>query len=78
VRSPRLGIFRYPRPTFLQIVLSNFFILNIEKLFHEGNIILRVEASGGTSKLISWRLCFRSDQGPKWQLEGAYEQSYAI
>jgi hypothetical protein len=24
VRSPRLGIFRYPRPTFLQIALSKF------------------------------------------------------
>ncbi len=39
-------------------------------------MILKVEAGGGMSGLISWKLFLKSNQGLKWQLKGANEQSY--
>ncbi len=41
-------------------------------------MILRVDAKGGTSRLISLKLCSKSDQKLKWHLEDVDEQSYAI
>jgi hypothetical protein len=37
-----------------------------------------VEAGGSTYRLISWRLCVKSNQGLIWQLESADEEAYAI
>jgi hypothetical protein len=37
-----------------------------------------MDTKGGISIPISWKLCSKSNQGLKWQLEGADEQSYAI
>jgi len=50
-----------------------FFIPGIEKLFQDGDIILKLDFGGGTSKPINWRLCVKSNQGIKWQLESANE-----
>jgi hypothetical protein len=41
-------------------------------------MVLKVEVGGGTSKLIRWKLCWKLDQGLKWQMDGVDEQSYAI
>ncbi len=40
-----------------------FFILGIEILLQEEDRILKVEVGGGTSRLISWRHCLKSNEG---------------
>jgi hypothetical protein len=56
--------------------LIKIFIPRINNLLQEGDMILKVEAGGGMSGLISWKLFLKSNQGLKWQLKGANEQSY--
>jgi hypothetical protein len=55
-----------------------FFIPGIKNLLQEGDMILKVEVGGGKFGLISWKLYLKANQGFKWQLKGANEQSYAI
>jgi hypothetical protein len=58
--------------------LIKIFIPRIKNLLQEGDMILKAEAGGGMSRLISWKLYLKSNQGLKWQLKGANEQSYTI
>jgi len=75
---PRVGDIWIPKGYISPDYFLKFFIVGVEKLFQERDKILKVEVGGGTSKLISWKHCGKSNQGLKWQLENADEQSYAI
>jgi len=74
----KIGDIWIPKGYASQDCFINFFILGVEKLFQEGDKILRVEVGGGMSRFISWRLYIKSNQGLKWQLKSANEQSYVI
>jgi hypothetical protein len=50
----------------------------MKNLLYEGDKILRVQTSGGMSKLISWKLCVKSSEGLKWQLESSDDQTYVV
>jgi hypothetical protein len=70
---PKVGDIWIPKGYTFPNCFIIFFIPGIEKLFQDGDIILKVEIGGGTSRLINWRLCVKSNQGIKWQLESVNE-----
>jgi hypothetical protein len=39
---------------------------------------LKVETSGLTSCILSWRLCEDNDFRPQWQLESSNEQTFSL
>ncbi len=70
---PKVGDIWIPKGYTSPNCFVKFFIQGVKKLFQEEDKIVRVEASGGMSKLMSWRLRVKSNQGFKWQLESADE-----
>lgn len=62
---PKDGDISIPKAYTSPNCFIKIFILNVEKLLLEGHKILRVKVGGDMSKLISWRLCFRLNQGLK-------------
>jgi hypothetical protein len=73
---PRIGDIWIPRSCSSPNHFICFFILRIDHLLQVGDKVLRVEAKGGLSRHLSWRLCQKLDQELKWQLESSNEQSY--
>lgn len=63
---PRVGDIWIPKGYTFPNCFIKFFILGVEKLLQDGDIILSVETCGGTSKLINWRLYVNSNQRLKW------------
>ncbi len=70
---PKVGDIWIPKGYTFPNCFVKFFIQEAEKLFQEEDKIIRVEASGGMSRFINWRLYVKSNQGLKWQLESADE-----
>jgi hypothetical protein len=57
---------------------THFFILGIETLFQVVDKLLRVEALGLTSCILSWKLCEKNDFRLRWQLESSDEQTFSL
>jgi hypothetical protein len=53
---PRVGDIWIPKGYTSPNCFIRIFIPRVEKLFQDGDIILKVESGGGTSRLINWRL----------------------
>jgi hypothetical protein len=70
---PRVGDIWIPKDYACPNCFIKFFIPRIKRLFQVGDIILKVDTRRGPSKLISWKLYSKLDQGIKWQLEGVDE-----
>ncbi len=53
------------------------YIPNVEDLFQVGDRLLRVEHSGSSSRLISWRIWRNQEEGWQFKQESTDEQSFS-
>jgi hypothetical protein len=54
------------------------YIPSVEELFQVGDRLIRVEHSGSTSRLISWRIWCNQEQGWQFRQESTNEQFFSI
>jgi hypothetical protein len=56
---------------------TKFFIPRIEILFQSDDMILGVEASSLSSRLVCWRFCQNFELQQAWQLDSSDEQTFS-
>jgi hypothetical protein len=75
---PRIGDIWVPRTTISPNHFVRLYIPGVEDLFSEGDRLLRVEHSGSTSRLISWRVWKNQAEQWRFQLESSNEQIFSL
>jgi hypothetical protein len=75
---PRLGDIWIPKFAVSPNHFVRLYIPGVEDLFQVGDRLIRVEHSGSTSRLISWRIWRNQEEGWQFQQESTDEQSFSI
>jgi hypothetical protein len=75
---PRLGDIWIPKLVISPNHFVRLYIPGVEDLFQVGDRLLRVEHSGSTSRLISWRIWRTPEESWQFQQESTDEQSFSI
>jgi hypothetical protein len=74
---PRVGNIWIPKLAVSPNHFVRLYILGVEDLFQVGDRLLRVEHSGSSSRLISWRIWHNQEAGWQFQQESIDEQSFS-
>ncbi len=75
---PRLGDIWIPKLVISPNHFVRLYIPGVEDLFQVGDRLLRVEHSGSTSRLISWRIWRTPEESWQFQQESTDEQSFSV
>jgi hypothetical protein len=75
---PRLGNIWIPKLVASPDHFVRLYIPGVEDLFQVGDRLFRVEHSGSSSRLISWRIWRNQEDGWQFQQESTNEQSFSI
>ncbi len=75
---PRLGDIWIPKFAVSPNHFVRLYIPGVEDLFQVGDRLIRVEHSGSTSRLISWRIWRNQEEGWQFQQESTDEQNFSI
>jgi len=74
---PRLGDIWIPKLAVSPNHFVRLYIPSVEDLFQNGDRLLRVEHSGSSSCLISWRIWRNQEEAWQFQQESTDEQSFS-
>jgi len=74
---PRIGDIWIPKLAVLPNHFVRLYIPGVEDLFQVGDRLLKVEHSGSSSHLISWRIWRNQKEGWQFQQESTDEQSFS-
>ncbi len=75
---PRLGDIWIPKLVASPNHFVRLYIPSVEDLFQVGDRLIKVEHSGSTSRLISWRIWRNQEERWQFQQESTDEQSFSI
>jgi hypothetical protein len=74
---PRIGDIWIPKLAMSPNHFVRLYILGVEDLFQVGDRLFKVEHSGSSSRLISWRIWRNQEEGWQFQHESTDEQSFS-
>ncbi len=74
---PNIGDIWIPKLAASPNHFVRLYIPGVEDLFQDGDRLLRVEHGGSKSRLISWRIWHKEEEGWQFQQESIDEQSFS-
>jgi hypothetical protein len=75
---PRLGDIWIPKLAVSPNHFVRLYIPGVEDLFQVGDRLIKVEHSGSSSRLVSWRIWRNQEEGWQFQQESTDEQGFSF